>query len=253
MYPILFQWNQWILPTWHVMFVLAAFCGYFYMQRLRKAAAPEISARTLDSLFVIVYVAGFIGARLFSFFTDEPLYEPHVQVPLWHILLPGPMTFYGGALAGFGAGLWFCLWNKVSKASLLDCVIPAVLLALFIGRIGCFLNGDDFGLPVPIHPGEPVPWFAVTFPNHPVPIPRYPVQLFESGASLLLVFVCIACRKRNLPKGWTGILGLMGYAVARFFLEYLRGDPRGWVIDQVLSPAQLVSILIFVIGLARLF
>lgn len=253
MYPILFQWNTWIIPTWHILFLLAVFCGYRYMQRLRSQIAPGIPIRYLDTLFALVYIAGFLGARLFSFFTDESLYDPLVQIPLWHIFVPGPMTFYGGALAGFGMGLGFCLWKKMPLGALLDCLIPAVLLGLCIGRIGCFLNGDDFGLPAQISPNMPTPWWVVTFPNHPVPVPRYPVQLMESGASFLLLLCCAFLRKRSLRVGQVGLLGIIGYGLVRFFLEYLRGDVRGWVVEAFLSPAQLVSLLLVAAGVVTLY
>ena len=214
------------------------------MQHLRKQVATAISARSLDSLFVLVYMFGFFGARLFSAFTDEPLYSHQPTHPMWYMWLVGPLTFYGGALAGGSVGFLFCRWNRMPWMQLLDCIVPAVLLALCIGRIGCFLNGDDFGIPIPLKPGASIPWWAVTFPNHTLLIARYPVQLMESGGSLLLVLMCRRLCLLPLPSGGSGIFGIMGYGVLRFFLEYWRGDLRGWIIPHVLSPAQLVSLVL---------
>jgi len=225
------------------MVALGALCGYVYLHHgLRDT---PLSGRFLDGFFALTYGAGLVGARLFSRFTDEPLYI--VDAPLWSIFIPGPMSFYGGALAGGLVGYGYCWWKRVAVGWVLDCTIPALLIALAVGRVGCFLNGDDYGIPVALGISGQVPWWAVTFPNHELPIPRYPVQLMESlGCLVGVVGVRVLSQQGKIRyPGQRGVLGILGYSLLRFGLEFLRGDereagPPGW-----LSPAQWVSLGLF--------
>ena len=124
-----------------------------------------------------------------------------------------------------------------------------------MGRWGCFFNGDDFGLPTSkIGYLEEQPWWAVTFPNHPNPVPRIPTQIIESitvGCCLLGVL----SRFREITAKWgEGAVGAMmigSYAFIRFFDEYLRADFRGHSPISGLSPSQFLSIV--VLTLASLF
>ena len=45
---------------------------------------------------------------------------------------------------------------------------------------------------------------------------------------------------------------MLYYAVVRFFLEFLRGDPRGYYFNDLLSTSQLISLLIFPIAVLLL-
>jgi phosphatidylglycerol:prolipoprotein diacylglycerol transferase len=156
------------------------------------------------------------------------------------------MTFYGGAILSFVCGFIYCRIKKVSASTLMDLAIPAGLLALSIGRIGCFLNGDDFGKAVPLKPGEAAPWWSVTFPNLEDAVPRYPVQLIEAFTVLILVLILTTAfvpLRRNFRAGAVGYFGIIGYANLRFFNEYYRGDLRGFV-GNSLSTSQFISLLI---------
>lgn len=65
---------------------------------------------------------------------------------------------------------------------MLAAATPALALAHAIGRVGCFLVGDDYGIP------SDVPW-AVAFPEGlpPTSLRVHPTQLYETAA--LLPFV----------------------------------------------------------------
>ena len=136
--------------------------------------------------------------------------------------------------------------NRQLRSEMFHFGVPAGLIALAIGRIGCYLNGDDYGIPIYVAAGEPLPWWAVLFHNHPVPqVPRLPIQLFES----LLVVVLISW-VFFLKGGWkqpiekkAGSLSIIGYSTIRFWLEFFRGDLRGWLWKGWLSWGQAAAIL----------
>ncbi len=75
--------------------------------------------------------------------------------------------------------------HKLSvQLELLDSLALATCLGIAIGRVGCFLNGDDYGLVM--EDRGLLSWLIITFPNHENPQPRLAVQLIESFYSLAL-------------------------------------------------------------------
>ena len=52
----------------------------------------------------------------------------------------------------------------------------------------------------------------------------------------------------KLKNGYTASIYLIAYGVWRFFIEYLRNDPRGSSGIDFLSPSQLTAIIMVVVG-----
>lgn len=231
------------------MFVLGAMAAYGLLLRLAKKTDPEIPRSWLSELFCIAYVSGYFGARLFSIFVDEAEIRGTSAIFAAMFRL-GPMTFYGGALSAFLFGSLYAKWRGLSIARLLDLCIPAGFIGLSLGRLGCFLNGDDYGLPVMFDLSVGAPWWSVAFPNLQDGVPRYPVQIFESvyaASSAAGLYFLFPILNRRFAAGTVAAIGVSGYAIFRFFLEYWRADERGWVVRNVLSPAQFISVIIFAV------
>ncbi len=98
-------------------------------------------------------------------------------------------------------------------ADLADAVAPAGILALGIGRLGCFLGGCCYGRPTDL------PW-AVVFPEVGPPA-RHPLQLYSAGLDFLLAAALLG---NTEPPGAIAARACVGLGVGRFFLELLR-DP----------------------------
>ena len=79
-------------------------------------------------------------------------------------------------------------------------------------------------------------------------IPVLPTQLFEAAANFLL-FIALFFFYREFARGTTALY-LVGYAVIRFGMEYLRGDPRAVV--GPFSISQTISLALFSIGVLLL-
>ena len=248
MYPILISWGPLVLPSWHTLYAVGALAAYWLLQRGARLHASQLDRTDLARLYVVCYVCGYFGARLLSIVVEQP----EVQ-GLWATLVAlvhfGPMTFYGGAIGCFLGGLTYVRLRRLPLPTVLDLAIPAGLLALAIGRIGCFLNGDDYGKAAPLGPDGHAPWWAVTLPNLQDHIARWPVQLLEAGSVALLVLVLwrgfVRLRVAFRP-GVVGFLGIVGYANLRFLLEFLRDDFRGSIAGTWLSTSQFISILVLV-------
>jgi phosphatidylglycerol:prolipoprotein diacylglycerol transferase len=161
-------------------------------------------------------------------------------------LIWGGNVFYGGLLGGILAAI-IILKKRPRYRYLLDFVAPAIPLFHFFGRIGCFLAGCCFGIESS---------FGFTF-HHSIieeanEINRFPVQLLEAFINLLLFFILDFFRRKNIFKQNIIYLYLLFYSVARFFIEFLRGDEyRGFFF--IFSTSQIISILIFCFIMPKIY
>jgi phosphatidylglycerol:prolipoprotein diacylglycerol transferase len=245
LYPILLDWGGVVLPAWHTLYVVGALVALVTLLAMRRAYLPELPEQDISRLFALCYLLSYFGARLLSIAVEEPdVRSPGAVVAA--LFRFGPMTFYGGALTAFFVGAAYVRLRRLRFADVSDLAIPAGLFALALGRVGCFLNGDDYGIPAPLVDGV-APWWAVTFPSLADGVARYPVQLMES-ASVALVAGILVWRFRQLRAafrpGVVGFLGIVLYANLRFFLEFLRDDFRGNPLNNWLSTSQLISALV---------
>jgi phosphatidylglycerol---prolipoprotein diacylglyceryl transferase len=76
----------------------------------------------------------------------------------------------------------------------------------------------------------------------PLGIPLHPTQLYESGATLAIFIALVFMRRVKLFQGKLLWYYLLFYSIARFIIELYRGDPRGWLIPDVLSTSQAIGI-----------
>jgi len=81
----------------------------------------------------------------------------------------------------------------------------------------------------------------------PLGVPLHPAQLYESLANLSIFGILLWRYRRKTSDGQIFLLYLTLYAVARFFLEFLRGDEdRGFVFNHLLSTSQFIALLALV-------
>jgi phosphatidylglycerol:prolipoprotein diacylglycerol transferase len=87
------------------------------------------------------------------------------------------MSWFGGLLGGVGTALIVMRRMRLPVVATLAASTPALAIGHAIGRIGCFLVGDDYGRP------SDLPW-AVAFPRGlpPTDVRVHPTQLYEMFA-----------------------------------------------------------------------
>jgi phosphatidylglycerol---prolipoprotein diacylglyceryl transferase len=197
-------------------------------------------------------VSALIGARLFYLIQNIGYTLSHPGILLE---INGATVSFGVYLGGMLGALLYCRYNKLSPWNYLDTAASVLGIGPLIGRMACFLNGDDYGTL------SNLPW-AVRFPHGSYPfihhvengwidavsdlsLPVHPVQLYGclKGLVLLILFT-VLWRKNIFKPGVLFFLFCMAYSLFRFILEFFRGDDdRGWVGS--LSTGQFMSILIF--------
>jgi phosphatidylglycerol:prolipoprotein diacylglycerol transferase len=214
-------------------------------------AAKEFVRRgyTSDDAWTSVFAAmvgGVVGAKVY--FLVEHLGET-LRDPAGMIFSGSGLTYYGGLLGGALAMILVARRRGIPVIVLADMGAPLIALGLGVGRIGCLLNGDDYGRP------SDLPW-AMAFPkgSPPTEVPVHPTQLYESAASLLFFAGLWAARKRLAARpGLTMGIYLLLAGTERFLVEFLRlNDPvlLGLTLAQWISLA-LLGIGIVLIGASR--
>lgn len=247
MVPVLFQVGDFVLASWHLFFVIGAFAGWYTLQSVRAFIVPELSAKAVDRLFVGLYLAGYFGARIFSIFTEDDIQS--FADFFTELTRFGAMTLYGGIIAVAGVLILFAYRRALSLRRLAAFFAAPGLIAIGLGRIGCFLNGDDFGKAIADQYHPPV--WAVRFPNLADGIYRYPVQLWEAAFGILFGLALVLwVRSRKEVSLCVADLGVAGYTIARFILEFYRGDERGQFFGTVLSTSQGISLILLILWIA---
>ena len=216
--------------------------------------------KDLSNLLLSLMIGGVAGSRIA--YVIEHWQAEFASNPAAIIRVDqGGLMFYGGFILSFVIFFAWCFLKKENPLKLADLLAAVIPLGHAFGRIGCFFYGCCYGR-------DSNCWCAVTFPmgspswyeHGRQMVSVLPTQLFEAAALLLLFGGLMwAWRGRETGDGRRGdglIFGLYlgGYAVIRFGIEYLRGDPRAAVgpfsISQAISIGMLIIGALF-IGFAR--
>ena len=185
--------------------------------------APPATAEQIDDLVLWLTLGVIVGGRLgdILFYQTSLIWTDPVEIlKTWH----GGMSFHGGAIGVFVAGLAFARAKKIDPLRLGDLIVAAEPIGGFLVRIANFINGELWGRPTT------VPW-GMVFPDAG-PLPRHPSQLYEAALEGLLMF-CVL-RWATHRKTWLNRRGvvmgmfLTGYGLIRISLENVR-QPDSWM------------------------
>ena len=237
---------------WFTFHTFGALLALAYLSALgwlvRSARKTDLDPDAVLSLGWWAIVGALVGAKALMVLRSFPDYAQNPSELLSASFLTSAGDFYGGFIGGLVAsGLFFASHRDMSFWRVADLCAPAIALGQSIGRIGCFMAGDDYGRTAD------VPW-AVTFTDPdaariggaPLGVPLHPVQLYESVLCAALFFFLVWLSKRKRIDGDVIIAYTLIYAVARFWLETFRGDAdRGFVFGGVLSTSQFIAIVLF--------
>ena len=243
MHPILVSIGSFNLPTYGVLLVLAILSGILTAMSLGRRAGLD-SGQVLDFCTWIILVA-LVGAKVLMILADWSYYRanPREIFSLSTLLAGG--VFYGGFLAALFFVIWYVRVQKLSFWKMADVLAPAVAVGQSIGRLGCFNAGCDYGTPTHA-------WWGVVFSSTfahqvtgvPLGIRLHPTQLYESFATFVIFGILLWRFSRRRWDGEVFLSYVSLYAVARFFLEFLRGDEdRGFVFHHLLSTSQFIALL----------
>jgi phosphatidylglycerol:prolipoprotein diacylglycerol transferase len=238
-HPVLFRLGDFTVSTFGIMMVAGFFAGWVILTRefARKGLAP----RDAQTAILIGAFGGVLGSKLY-YLLDH--WDELTSDVVGMATSRGGLTWYGGFVLATLLLVLFARARKIPVLRGLDCMAPALTLGYAIGRIGCFLVGDDYGRPAA------VPW-AVAFPEGapPTESPVHPTQVYETLASAAIFAFLWARRRRPAPDGALVFLWFVLAGLERFGVEFLRTNEP---VALGLTEAQLLSIGMVVVGLAGL-
>lgn len=272
MYPNLFKLPSWIpilggevITSFGVMMLLAFLtAGYVLRSEMRRVG--EEPDKAWDLVFMAV-VGGIVGAKAYYVLLNYPRL---LSDPIGLIFSRGGLVWYGGFLLATAAVVWEIRRQKMPLRRTADLVAPALALAYGVGRIGCFLVGDDWGRPT----GS---WVGIRFPQGTPPtrvdvierefgihvdpaliekygqiVPVHPTQLYEVALSTLIFLFLWKIRRHDHAKGWLFMVWLVLAGIERFLVEFLRAkDDRflgAFTLAQVIS---LAAVAVGIVGMVR--
>lgn len=250
MYPTLIKIGSFEITTFGLMMFVAFIVGGWVLTRqFRRYGLSDDAA---SSMVMAAALGGIAGAKIYYaiLFHD------------WHLLLDrAGLVWYGGLIGGLIGCGGYLLAKKIDFLTAADAAAPGLAIGYALGRIGCFLVGDDYGRPTDS-------WIGIAFPKGSPPttaealrqfgahldpsIPPdqilrvHPTQLYEAAAAFVMFAILMVASRRAHPKGRIFGLFLILMGIERFLVEILRAKD-----DRFLGPftiAQLISAIVFVIG-----
>ncbi|HEX4573580.1 MAG TPA: prolipoprotein diacylglyceryl transferase [Gemmatimonadales bacterium] len=220
-----------------MMMVAFLMAGWAVQLELRRRQMNEDYAA---DIVLAAVIGGIVGAKL------------------WFVLLTGAsplqrggFVWYGGFLGGVAAVL-LTGWRKGVPARW-TCELTATALPLghALGRVGCFLVNDDYGIP------SALPWamkfpaglpptsvanleaMHVTFPPGTNPaeiVAVHPTELYETALLMLAFWWLWRLRDHGHGVGWRFGVYLVLAGAERFLVEFVRAKD-----DRLLGPFTLAQ------------
>lgn len=263
MYPELFTLNLPVLgeitiTSFGVMMALAFLAAYAVVRAElgRLGQDPDLGA----DMLLGALIGGIVGAKIYYVLL---YWDRTVLDPVRMVFSRGGLVWYGGLIGGILGVSAMVKRRKAPIPLAADAMAPGLALAYAIGRLGCFLVGDDYGRPTES-------WLGVAFPNGLPPttagnlrrlgaelgpgiadteiLAVHPTQLYETGLSLVIFYVLWRLRKHPHAQGWLFGLWLAAAGAERFFVEIFRAKDDRFFGSFTL--AQLFSIVLVVVGIA---
>lgn len=232
MYPELFRIFGYPISTFGLMLAIAFLVGTWITSiRMEEEGLDGEQASTI--LFYVL-IGGLLGSKLY-FAIDVSLRTGREIGPL--IFSRDGITWYGGLVGGTLVGALGAKIHGIPIKPLADCTAVAGAVGQALGRIGCFLVGDDYGR------ATDVAW-GVSFPRGAPPtLDRvHPTQLYEV-LWLLPVAALLWRRRMKSPFLFGEYIALNG--LGRIVIESWRINPK---VAFGMTEPQLIGCGLIVLG-----
>ncbi|MGN0471653.1 MAG: prolipoprotein diacylglyceryl transferase [Lachnospiraceae bacterium] len=259
MYPYIHIVGNFNIPTYGTLFLIGFIIAIF----IGRHIGPSMGIGKDDAFYGMLYCAIgiLIGSKVMYFVSKLPNVITNFSAVIkWAKTdfgglmgyLFGGLVFYGGLIGAIIGIYRYCYHFRVSFKAFVNVYAPLIPLIHAFGRVGCFLAGCCYGM-------EYHGFGAVQFPSpdkfpmfdtDPVlsSVPRLPVQLIEAGLNIIafIILWTLTKKRRNKPMQTMGFY-LVYYTVARFVLEFFRGDiERGYF--GAITTSQWISLLLLPIA-----
>ena len=215
----------------------------------------DLRARGLDEDYAAdIVIAGVIGGL--------------VGAKIWYVFLTGEtdallrrggFVWYGGFLGAVAALLLNGWRRRVPPRFTLEICAAPLALGYALGRVGCFLVNDDYGIP------SSLPW-AMKFPSglpattvtnlqamgvdfppgtDPVQVVAvHPTQIYETAVMMLVFWWLWRRRGHGHATGWLAAWYFLLAGAERFLVEFVRAKDDRFIGPFTLAQATSVALMI---------
>ncbi len=252
----LFHVGSFSISPFGVMLVLSLFSAYWQLRKTMQhyQIGDEEDA---SSLIFWVGLCGILGGKVYYAILNG---DPGL------LLDRAGIVWYGAFTGGLLALLLTIRRRRLPFARTFDATAPGLALGYGVGRIGCFLVGDDYGVPTSL------PWgmtFKVGLPRTTAESLRssfgidtppelidadgwvavHPTQLYETAAGFIIWgIILVLLRRGGVKPGNLFLTAVSLLAVERFLVEFLRAKDDRFFGDYTL--AQAISLVILITAVA---
>jgi phosphatidylglycerol:prolipoprotein diacylglycerol transferase len=211
-FPVLFHIGSAMVSLHGVLETAAFFVGFRYFIYLRKKCGDLYSSSSRVWVIIGAIFGALLGSRILG--SLERPHELLLTNNLWEYFYSNK-TVLGGFLGGlFGVELVKKIIGERQASG--DLFVYPILLALIIGRFGCFSMGvfeETYG--VETH----LPWGM----NLGDGIYRHPIMLYEIiFLSLLWITLKKIHQIKDLQAGALFKLFMIGYLLFRFMIDFIK-------------------------------
>lgn len=241
--PVILHIGGFELRWYSLAIVLAVIAAVLIVAR--RGTKRGITTEEIYSLVPWMLIGGLVGARLLHVVDNT---EYYIANPLQILQFQqGGLAIWGGLVGGGIVAVIYTRTRHILLGRLVDVLVPGLLIAQIIGRLGCIINGDAYGgvtdLPwafVYTHPKALIPANLFGLPTHPYPVYEMVWNAISLGAVLRL--------EHYFKKdGLIFLLYLSLYSVGRFTLTFVREER---VLFWGLQQAQVLAIATLIVSLA---
>ena len=212
--PIAFNLFDISIAWYWLFYPLGFFIVYYLSCNYLNKTEKDFDKKKFIDFAVIIWLSVVLGGRLGYFLFYQPyllFHEPTSVLQIWR----GGMSFHGALLFCILASFALKKYKQFPIYKYGRAILIFLPFALFLGRIGNFINGELWGTP------SNLPW-AMIFPKADF-IPRHPSQLYEAILEGPILFLCIWKTKDKISPIISFILF---YGLFRFITEFTREADR---------------------------
>ena len=220
-----------------LVYVFGALFSLWWLLRLQKQGLLALSEEEVWDFIFYCLLGILVGARLFMLIWEPSTYltNPLRLLYLWE----GGMSFHGGFVGVISAGYLFCWRKKISFLRMADAMSFPTMLALALGRVANFMNGELVGR---VWDGT----WCVLFPGEDVC--RHPSTLYAAGKRFLiagwLYLLTVQSSTLQFTSGFIFWNFMLLEGLGRFLVDFFRED----LLYTTLSLGQWMSLIMVVIA-----
>ena len=276
------------IPSFGLM-VASAFliCHHYLKKEFKK---NNLSEKIIDDIIFYAVISAILGSKIYFiietqsfgllFSNIKNIFYSLITLDIPNLIselqsMGSGLVFNGGLICAIILIAFYVRRHKLDFLELADIITPFILLGHGIGRIGCLLVGDDYGIP------SNLPW-AIALPNGlPVTsietfmthfsffgytreylqqflvensdniISVHPTQIYEMLLYFSFFYLIMKYKNSiNFFKGSIFSIYLITGGFSRFVVEFLRTNER-YMFN--LSSAQYVSLFMIFAGLTLFY